>query len=113
MNLEVAHIRPSSHQGLYLPSNGIALCRDMHWAFDKGMFAIDDNLKVIVHPDADSEYLKKYGRKSLFVPENSFFRPDINNSHYHQNNIYGLLKTLGSLVKANDYYEKNAPFTNQ
>ena len=62
MNLEVAHIWPRSHQGLYLPSNGIALCRDMHCAFDKGMFTIDDNLKVIVHPDVDSEYLKKYDR---------------------------------------------------
>ena len=35
MNLEAAHIWPRSHKGLYLPSNGIALCRDMHWAFDK------------------------------------------------------------------------------
>lgn len=113
MNLEAAHIWPRSHQGLYLPSNGIALCRDMHWAFDKGMFTIDDNLKVIVHPDVDSDYLKKYDRKSLFVPENSFFRPDINNLHYHQNNIYGLFKTAGSLVKANGYYGNAAPFTNQ
>jgi len=34
MNLEAAHIWPRSHDGLYLPCNGIALCRDMHWAFD-------------------------------------------------------------------------------
>lgn len=49
MNLEAAHIWPRSHKGLYLPSNGIALCRDMHWAFDKGMFTIGDDFKVIVH----------------------------------------------------------------
>lgn len=92
MNLEAAHIWPRSHKGLYLPSNGIALCRDMHWAFDKGMFTIDDNFKVIVHPEVESNYLKKYNRKSLFIPENAFFRPDINNLHYHQTHIYGLQK---------------------
>lgn len=104
MNLEAAHIWPRSHKGLYLPSNGIALCRDMHWAFDKGMFTIDDNFKVIVHPEVESNYLKKYNRKSLFIPENAFFRPDINNLHYHQTHIYGLFKTSGSLVKAAGYY---------
>lgn len=97
-----------SSKGLYLPSNGIALCRDMHWAFDKGMFTIDDNFKVIVHPEVESNYLKKYNRKSLFIPENAFFRPDINNLHYHQTHIYGLFKTSGSLVKAAGYYGNTA-----
>ena len=104
MNLEAAHIWPRSHQGLYLPSNGIALCRDMHWAFDKGMFTVDDNLRVKVHPDIESEYLRHYDKKQLFVPENAFFRPDANSLHYHQSNIYGLFKTAGSLVKATGYY---------
>ena len=93
MNLEAAHIWPRSHKGLYLPSNGIALCRDMHWAFDKGMFTIGDDFKVIVHPDVESDYLQQYNNKSLYIPENAFFRPDINNLHYHQTHIYGLFKT--------------------
>lgn len=104
MNLEAAHIWPRSHKGLYLPSNGIALCRDMHWAFDKGMFTVDDNLKVIVHPEVESDYLKQYNNKTLYIPENAFFRPDINNLRYHQTHIYGLFKTAGSLVKAAGYY---------
>lgn len=72
MNLEAAHIWPRSHKGLYLPSNGIALSRDMHWAFDKGMFTVDDNLRVIVHPDVESDYLKQYDHKTLYIPENDF-----------------------------------------
>lgn len=91
MNLEAAHIWPRSHKGLYLPSNGIALCRDMHWAFDKGMFTIGDDFKVIVHPDVESDYLQQYNNKSLYIPENAFFRPDINNLHYHQTHIYVML----------------------
>lgn len=104
MNLEAAHIWPRSHQGLYMPSNGIALSRDMHWAFDKGMFTIDDNLRVVVHPEVDSEYLRQYDKKQLFIPENDFFKPDVNNLHYHRDNVYGLFKTAGSLVKAVGYY---------
>ena len=80
----------------------------LHYAFDKGMFTIDDNFKVIVHPEVESNYLKKYNRKSLFIPENAFFRPDINNLHYHQTHIYGLFKTSGSLVKAAGYYGNTA-----
>lgn len=110
MNLEAAHIWPKSHQGLYLPSNGIALCRDMHWAFDKGMFTVDDNLRVKVHPNIESEYLRQYDKKQLFIPENAFFRPDINSLHYHQSNIYGLFMTAGSLVKATGYYGTGTPF---
>lgn len=72
------------------------------------MFTIDDNFKVIVHPEVESNYLKKYNRKSLFIPENAFFRPDINNLHYHQTHIYGLFKTSGSLVKAAGYYGNTA-----
>ena len=109
MNLEAAHIWPKSHQGLFLPSNGIALCRDMHWAFDKGMFTVDDNLQVIVHPDIESDYLRQYHNKQLFIPHNAFFRPDINNLHYHQSNIFGLFKTSGSLVKAAGYFGNVTP----
>ena len=109
MNLEAAHIWPKSHQGLFMPSNGIALCRDMHWAFDKGMFTVDDNLRVVVHPDIESTYLKQYHNKQLFIPQNAFFRPDINNLHYHQSNIFGLFKTSGSLVKAAGYYGNITP----
>ena len=102
-NLEAAHIWPRSHQGLYMPSNGIALCRDMHWAFDKGLFTVDDTLKVLVHPDVQSEYLQQYNHKQIFIPANQFFRPDINNLHYHQSNVYGLFRTSGSLINAPGY----------
>lgn len=100
MNLEAAHIWPRSHDGLYLPCNGIALCRDMHWAFDKGMFTIDDDYKIRVHPDIDSDYLRQYDKKTLFLPEDSFFQPSRENLRYHQRNIYGLFKTAGSLTRA-------------
>lgn len=96
-NLEAAHIRPKSHGGLYLPSNGIALSRDLHWAFDKGFFTLNDNLEVVVHPEATSDYLKSFEGKKIRVPQDPFFAPDLENVKYHRENVYGLFLTTGRL----------------
>lgn len=96
-NVEAAHIMPRSHSGLYMPNNGIALSRDMHWAFDKGFFTITNDFTVKVHPEISSEYLQTYDGKKIYVPENSFFVPDLGNLKYHQEHIYGLFKTTGRL----------------
>ena len=96
-NLEAAHIRPKSHGGLYLPSNGIALCRDLHWAFDKGFFTLDDDYRVVVHPKTSSEYLQQFNNKQIRLPKNNFFFPDLDNIRYHRNYIYGLFLKSGRL----------------
>ena len=97
MNLEAAHIKPRSHGGLYLPNNGMALCRDMHWAFDKGFFTLDDDLKVVVHPKINSDFLHQYNGKKIRVPANPFFVPDLSNVKYHRENVYGLFLQSGRL----------------
>lgn len=97
MNLEAAHIKPKSHGGLFLPNNGMALCRDLHWAFDKGFFTLDDDLRVVVHPKITSEYLNSFNGKKIRVPSNQFFIPDLDNIRYHRENVYGLFLTTGKL----------------
>jgi len=97
MNLEAAHIKPKSHGGLFLPNNGIALNRDLHWAFDKGFFTLTDNLEVKVHPRTTSDYLKSFDGKQIRVPANPFFVPDVENIRYHRERVYGLFLTTGRL----------------
>ncbi len=97
MNLEAAHIKPKSHGGQFLPNNGIAMSRDIHWAFDKGFFSLDDEYKIIVHPKTTSEYLHSFEGKRLRLPSNSFFVPDVRNIQYHRNNVYGLFLKTGRL----------------
>ena len=97
MNLEAAHIKPKSHGGLFLPNNGMALCRDLHWAFDKGFFTLDDDFKVVVHPKIESEYLNSFNGKQIRIPRNQFFVPDLENVRYHRENVYGLFLTTGKL----------------
>jgi predicted restriction endonuclease len=96
-NLEAAHIKPRSHGGLYIPSNGIALCRDIHWAFDKGFITLNDSLEVIVHEKVSSEWLRLYENKQIYVPKDPFFRPSPDNLRYHRDNVFGLFLTSGRL----------------
>jgi len=97
INLEAAHIMPKSHGGLYLPNNGIALSQDLHWAFDKGFFTLNDDLTIKVHEKVDSPYLKSLNGKKIFIPNDPFFAPNIDNIKYHRENVYGLFLTSGRL----------------
>lgn len=99
-NLEAAHIKPKSQGGSFRPNNGIALCRDMHWAFDKGFFTIEDDLTIKVHPDIESDFLKSFDGKKVAAPTDVFVEPDKDNLRYHREKIYGVFKTSGN---ANEY----------
>lgn len=96
-NLEAAHIYPKSHGGEFLPSNGIAMCRDLHWAFDKGFFTINDDFTIKVHDDIDSEFLKDYNGRQIRLPRDQFFIPHKDNLKYHRENVYGLFRITGRL----------------
>ena len=102
-NLETAHIRARSHGGTYMPNNGIALCRDMHWAFDRGMFTIDDDYRIRVHPEMQNGYLGQFNNQQIFLPENEFFRPALENLRYHREHLYGLFIHSASLTNAPGY----------
>ena len=80
-----------------MPNNGLALCRDLHWAFDKGFFTLDDNLCVKVHPSIESDYLQSFNNHIIRVPANPFFVPDLENIRYHRDEVYGLFLTTGRL----------------
>lgn len=48
LELDAAHIVPLSKSGTDDARNGIALCKRHHWAFDKGLFGISDERKIII-----------------------------------------------------------------
>jgi len=96
-NLEAAHIKPRAHIGTFLPCNGIALSRDMHWAFDKGFITISDDLKVIVHDEVMHTFLNKFDGMDIIKPLDPYFQPAEKFLHYHRENIYGLFKHSGMI----------------
>lgn len=95
INLEAAHIKPKSHSGSFLPCNGIAMSRDMHWAFDRGMFTINEEYRIIVHPDVKDTLLIKYDAQQITLPVEDFFKPEKAFLNYHKENIFGLFKYAG------------------
>ncbi len=46
--VEAAHIHQFAKSKNNEPDNGVALCRNHHWAFDAGLWSIDESSRVIV-----------------------------------------------------------------
>lgn len=88
-NLEAAHIKPQAHNGQFLPCNGIAMSRDLHFAFDKGFFTIDHNYKVLVADELrNTEFYSEFNGVSIFVPQVDFYKPNLAFLDYHRRNIF-------------------------
>lgn len=94
-NLEAAHIQPKAQSGTFLPCNGIALCRDMHWAFDKGFLTITDDLCVQVHSEVKGTLLNEYDGKKIFIPTVPYFQPEKKFLKHHREKIFGLFQYSG------------------
>ena len=46
--VEAAHIHQLAKSKNNEPDNGVALCRNHHWAFDAGLWSIDESSRIIV-----------------------------------------------------------------
>ncbi len=53
--VEAAHIHQFSHSRNDEITNGMALCRNHHWAFDQGLWTLGHDFEVIVARDAFAE----------------------------------------------------------
>ena len=94
-NLEAAHIKPQAHQGTFLPCNGIALSRDMHFAFDKGFFTIDDDYTVIVSEKLkNSWFYNEYNGKKMYVPSEPFYRPQSVFLQHHREHVFETFRQI-------------------
>ena len=80
-----------------MPNNGLALSRDIHWSFDKGFFTLNDDYTISVHPEVESDFLKSFDEKHIFIPSVDFLKPSHESIQYHRENVYGLFLTSGRL----------------
>ena len=89
---EAAHIVPRGRFGADDARNGLALCRAHHWAFDKGMWGIDGEEKVVVHPAVadlpENVGLKDMVGERLAMPSNPLMKPDVRALAWHMDNIF-------------------------
>jgi putative restriction endonuclease len=92
--VEAAHIVPRGLKGMDDARNGLALCRSHHWAFDRGLFCIGADRKVVIHPDAAAEvrngHLLPFGGKIIREPSKPAMRPHADTLAWHLKHVAGL-----------------------
>ena len=87
-----AHIVPKHKKGTDDPRNGLALCRTHHWAFDAGIFSLDDDCRVLLSSRVKQAETKNFGLMSLaerriILPENRILRPHPEALEWHRSNV--------------------------
>ncbi|CAN5428677.1 HNH endonuclease [soil metagenome] len=91
--VDACHIVPFYKTFNNHPTNGIALCPNLHRAFDKGVISVDDDYRVMVSPmfveNENSTYsLKALAGKQIELPTNKDFGPDIEAFGWHRKNTF-------------------------
>jgi len=86
--VEACHIVPISISGDDKVTNGIALCPNLHTAFDRGMIGVDERLRVVVSPlladNLMSPYnLKQFHGKPLQLPFGEVHYPKMEHFLWH------------------------------
>lgn len=91
ISTHAAHIVPKQARGGDNPTNGIALNRDLHWAFDKGFFTVETDYKVLVHREAEGiKQLAVVNHRQIFLPQDERARPNLDCLKWHKENIFGI-----------------------
>ena len=90
--IDACHIIPFSISFDDTVTNGIALCPNLHRAFDRGLIAIDEQYKVIVSgtfkEDSTNYSIKSFEGKELKLPNMKSYYPLKDNFDWHRNNVF-------------------------
>jgi putative restriction endonuclease len=92
--VDACHIVPFSKSHDDTITNGIALCPNLHRAFDRGLIAIDDNYQVLVSDafvESDAHYtMKQLNGKPILLPMQQHYFPLRANLEWHRENVFKL-----------------------
>jgi putative restriction endonuclease len=93
--VEAAHIFPFAKSFDDSIGNGLSLCPLHHWSFDKGLFSIDDNYKMIVSDNFEESgneafLLRSLQAKEIYLPREKPFRPSLTMIRWHRENAFNL-----------------------
>jgi putative restriction endonuclease len=90
--VDACHIVPFSVSYDDTITNGIALCPNLHRAFDRGLIAIDEDYKVVVSnsfKEEENNYsIRAFESKTINLPTIESYFPTTNNFLWHLKNIF-------------------------
>ncbi|WP_448571557.1 HNH endonuclease [Trichothermofontia sp.] len=86
-----SHIKPFSQFRDDRFINGIALCKNHHWAFDRGWFGISDDYRIIIPRDRFSEEapvasksMHDFADELIHLPSRSEYYPSLESLQWHR-----------------------------
>jgi putative restriction endonuclease len=86
--IEACHIVQHAESGNDKITNGLALCPNLHLAFDLGLIGLDDRYRVIVkeklHESVSALNLKQWKGRQILLPEREGFWPDLQGVKGHR-----------------------------
>jgi putative restriction endonuclease len=88
-----AHIKPFAKFYNSHLNNGLSLCKNHHWAFDRGWFGIDDNYRILVADDLQEDSpnakpLKEFHSENMILPDSEQYFPSLEALEWHRKNIF-------------------------
>ncbi len=91
--VDACHIIPFAKDFDNSLTNGIALCPNLHRAFDRGLISVNENYEVIVSQsfkeNTNSEYsFSKIEGKTITLPSDKDFWPSLANFEWHRKNVF-------------------------
>ena len=93
-----AHIKPFAQFYDSKIDNGISFCKNHHWAFDRGWFAINNDYKIMVANDLqeDSPHAKpmrEFNGETIVLPNIKQYYPRLEALQWHRQNIFRFKQT--------------------
>lgn len=89
--LDAAHIIPVNKLGSDHPGNGIPLTKDLHWAFDQGLFGVNDNRRIVVPVTVSTlsgnEFLASLDGVRIREADNEILRASPDAFRWHRENV--------------------------
>lgn len=91
--IDACHIVPFSLTHNDKVSNGIALCPNLHRAFDRGLVSIDTDYRILVsnHLNEDEKHpygLKQLAGKKMRLPIQQIHHPETEAVNWHRQNVF-------------------------
>lgn len=88
--VDACHIVPFSESYNDSITNGIALCPNLHRAFDRGLISINEKFNVLVNtnfiePNSTSYNIKQFENKKIILPDNPKYYPALQSLIQHMN----------------------------
>lgn len=86
--VDACHIQNHAKSGIDHPSNGLALCKNLHAAFDSGLISLSDEFRILINKDlmeSDTIYsLRRLEGQQIRLPIRSDFHPNLSYIRSHR-----------------------------